>query len=477
MKRSLLAVLVLLAAPPAATAATVSMDVSTVQDEGTHSYGAVYVVAAPGEVNTLELRYDGSLTVTDATAPLTGEGRCRNRDPHTVVCERGRLDSITSFTADLGDMDDSARAAAPDGHPYIRIGGGAGNDRLSGLGATFDGGDGDDHLVGDTGRETLNGEAGNDTLEGHGEGDNLYGGPGADTLIAGDGHDNVYAGGGTDHLDGGPGHDTLSDQDGWPGGRAGADTVLGGEGRDSLYSYAGRRRGVTVDLTRPDGNGEPGENDVLSGIEDLYGGGGDDTLIGDEGPNYIEGDRGQDEIRGGGGNDHLVSSVHNTVRRPNARAASYGPDRVSGDAGDDLVETLATLESEVTCGEGMDRVVLPGYSDDHAQSSLGPLVSATCERLAMGASRRRGGSVSLTPYPTAITSGAFTFAFQATGCCRRRLELRTLDRRPRRLGAATVGKPTRVAVPRAASHARRGVRGKVTSVGRNRFVWRFRAGF
>ena len=446
--------LLLLTLAPAAPAATATTDGGTLAFTG-----------APGEVNTLDIRYaDGAVTVTESTAPLTAGGRCRSRDANSVVCR-----SVSGVDVDLGDLADTVVVVAAPGQLYVTLEGGAGNDRLTG----------------DAGNETLYGDDGDDTLDAAGGDDNLYGGRGDDTLLGGDGGDNLYGGGivprgvsaGRDHLDGGAGNDLMSDHDASSGGPAGPDTLIAGEGLDYLYSYAGRRRGVTVDLSRSGGQGQRGENDTLSGFEVVNGSDGDDTLIGDAGPNEIDGAGGQDDIRGGGGDDLLISVPRGTEERPNHRAARYGPDRVSGDEGDDLIRTLATLESEVTCGDGFDRIVLESFSDDHSPSSLGPLVSASCERLLMGGSRARGGPFSLTPYPTTVMRDAFVFAVQAIGCCRRRFELQTLDDRPRLLAATTARKPTRLTVPRAATHARRGLRGKIEHVGRNRFVWRFRRGF
>lgn len=475
-----LTLLTLLILAPAASAATVTMRDEVERDGGqTYVYGAIAFTAAAGEANAVELAYDErDVVIRDASAPLSGDARCTNVDAHTVRCSGATLDGINELRVELGDQADRASTPADRGPAHIVLRGGAGDDVLDGLWATLEGGDGNDLLTGGAGTEHLDGGPGDDTLEGHGEYDYLDGGTGDDTLRGGDGHDLLFGGGvvgdgaqaGADRLDGGPGNDSLDDQDGLGGGAIGPDTLTGGEGRDVVFSYVLRRDPVTVDLTRPYGQGQAGENDALTGIEDVYGGLGDDTLIGDGGPNRLEGDRGQDVLRGGGGDDHLVSGVRPTVRRPNAAASAYGPDRVDGGAGDDRIDTLATLESEVTCGEGRDHVILPAFSPDRAPSSAGPLVSQSCELLSMGA-------VTVVPAP-AVGARAFTFRVRAARCCRRRLELQTLQRRPRRLASAPLRRPAvRLRVPRARGHAARGLRAKITGAAPNRFVWRFRSGF
>lgn len=80
----------------------------------------------------------------------------------------------------------------------IAVWAGAGHDtvdatRLSSVGATIDGG------------------AGNDTLRGGKSHDVIFGGLGNDLLFGGDGNDSLFGGLGDDHLSGGPGFDLLID--------------------------------------------------------------------------------------------------------------------------------------------------------------------------------------------------------------------------------------------------------------------------
>ncbi len=486
-----LALLALLVLAPAASAATVEVREQVEREYGTTTvYGEVVVTAAAGETNAIEITYSraragDSVVIRDPGAPLTAGSRCAQLDAHAVKCDGKGLDGITGINAELGDLGDRASYAGGENGPYVVIEGGAGDDALTGRSVQLEGGDGNDVLRGGAGKEGLDGGRGDDVLDGQAGDDYIDGGAGDDTLRGGEGNDSLLAGttptdkdpAGADHLDGGPGRDTLDDQDDFGPGPPGPDTLIGGEGVDEVDSYILRRNPVTVDLTRPEGHGEAGENDTLVGLEDAVGGRGDDTLIGNDVPNRLDGEAGQDVLRGGGGADHLVSGVNPSERRENASAPKYGPDRVFGDAGDDLVETLVTLESEIACGDGDDRIVLESYSNDRAPSSRGPLVSRACERMRMTGDRR---GVQIIPFPTAITRDSIVFSVRTFSCCAHRMELQTVQRRPRLLAEAPLRrKVMRLKVGRAfARRARSGAtfRGKITKVARNRFVWRVRTG-
>lgn len=144
--------------------------------------------------------------------------------------------------------------------------------------------------------------------------DVLSGGPGVDRFEDGDGADVVT---------GGPGNDLFR-----TGSRAnGADRIIGGADVDHV-SYAGRTNGVNVNLSTGPGDGEPGENDELTQIEQVSGGsgsdrlevfpnailpvifngaGGSDTLVGGAAPDILQGNPGVDTLAGNGHNDRLVS--------------------------------------------------------------------------------------------------------------------------------------------------------------------------
>ena len=148
------------------------------------------------------------------------------------------------------------------------------------------GGAGDDIIVGDEFDNVLEGGAGNDTITA---------GDGNDTLVGGEGNDFLYAGDGDDTVDAGAGDDTIV-----AGAGGGDDTYIGGEGNDTI-TYTSTSEGITVDLAAGTATGVEIDSDTLSGIENVVGGDGDDTIIGDSSANVLEGGLGDDTIAGGAG--------------------------------------------------------------------------------------------------------------------------------------------------------------------------------
>src|SRR5690606_20745755 len=71
-------------------------------------------------------------------------------------------------------------------------------------------------------------------------------------------------------------------------------------------SYAGT---WGSDITANLATGENSQNDVLSGIENLIGGQGNDTLTGDDQHNRLEGGDGADTLTGGAGDDVLAGGA------------------------------------------------------------------------------------------------------------------------------------------------------------------------
>jgi Ca2+-binding RTX toxin-like protein len=79
----------------------------------------------------------------------------------------------------------------------------------------------------------------------------------------------------------------------------------GGTGAYDRLSYRLRTVGVRVDLNRRRSNGRTGERDLVTGIEDLTGGRGDDRLAGTDGQNSLRGRRGRHRLVGRGSADTL----------------------------------------------------------------------------------------------------------------------------------------------------------------------------
>lgn len=145
--------------------------------------------------------------------------------------------------------------------------GGDGADRLAG-------GQGSDFLSGDAGADELAGDAGNDTLDG---------------------------GAGNDFVSGAAGSDIFIEQDG-----SGDDTYAGGADSD-LLDFTAASGDVAVDLVAGTAVGTGTGNDTLSGIENIRGGAGDDTIVGDDGANSLSGG-GDDTLSGELGDDVFDAS-------------------------------------------------------------------------------------------------------------------------------------------------------------------------
>ncbi len=137
-------------------------------------------------------------------------------------------------------------------------------DDFIGLGATPIPTEGDDTLFGTPENDTIetvdnsinysniermnfNGGSGNDTIIGTSGNDTIFGNAGADSLVGGEGDDSLDGGADNDTLVGGEGDDTLN---GGAGGDTflliGTGTVLGGDGNDTFIlsgSYTGSING------------------------------------------------------------------------------------------------------------------------------------------------------------------------------------------------------------------------------------------
>ena len=249
--RFLIAVAVLVLAPAAADAATV-----TVREAPGRDTDEVHYVAAPGERNRLLVSYAGdarSVTVTDPGAVIVALAPCVSVNANTARCVKRPQTSapfLQSTRAELLDGDDTVRTFRPTSFPIggvIALGGpgddvldgGAGHDRISYAGragpvsvrlgdALTDGAPGEGDVVRDF--EDATGGAGDDTLIGDRLLNGLSGGAGDDVLHAGPGDSET---GLSELLRGGPGRDRLR-------GGGGPDAILPGRGRDRVGCGRGR---------------------------------------------------------------------------------------------------------------------------------------------------------------------------------------------------------------------------------------------
>jgi Ca2+-binding RTX toxin-like protein len=223
--------------PPAAGGAQQSAQPGTA---GSYGDGSISYVAAPGEANTITAsRYEGSYLVQDNGAKSMSAGPgCTATTAQEIRCS---VPEVKHAAIDSGDGNDFVTAVA--NADTTRISGGPGNDELNGN-KGFGSQSGDDTLLGGDGLDIMRGNHGNDTLDGGSNSDSLFGDQGNDTA-----------------------------------------------------DYSGRSAPVIVDLAVSAHNGEQGEEDWLSGIENVLGGAGADRLNGSAAANLMVGGAGNDEIR------------------------------------------------------------------------------------------------------------------------------------------------------------------------------------
>jgi Ca2+-binding RTX toxin-like protein len=130
----------------------------------------------------------------------------------------------------------------------------------------------------------------------------LYGGEGNDMLTGGSGDTQLYGGYGSDTMVGGVGRDTFN----------------GGRGKHDLVNFRNRSEGVEVSLDGIANDGDVGVDEgdnVMTDVEDVRGGAGNDVLIGSAKSNRLYGGRGDDDLRGGaGGHDSLFGGKGTDTR-------------------------------------------------------------------------------------------------------------------------------------------------------------------
>jgi len=228
--------------------------------------------------------------------------------------------------ADNGGTDNGPTATVFSGDENAEeIAGGEGDDVVAG-------GGNNDTLTGDDADDVLLGEAGNDVMSATQGYDTLLGGGGDDTIFGGRGQDWLIGGAGDDFLLGGEGDDTIS-------GSTGADTLVGFKGNDlisgldirndadaletNLLASTTEAAQIAQDLednvvanfdtsATPDilarlSDGLTSANTTDNADDELFGGRGDDTLIGDY-SDTLTGGRGKDdfEILSDGANEAVT---------------------------------------------------------------------------------------------------------------------------------------------------------------------------
>src|SRR5581483_2745152 len=171
--------------------------------------------------------------------------------------------------------------------------------------------------------------AGGNTLSLAGVNETSYtvnGAGGDDTVTGGDFNDVIHGDAGNDVMISSPG----------------ADRFEGGVGSDTAkYTAEVDAVDVTLNGSTPVNLTLGGVNkDVLQDVENVWGGLGNDTLIGDGFANTFLGGAGADQLNGAGGNDILNGSVGNDMLIGGA-----GRDTMTGGAGFDIFDFNSIAES------------------------------------------------------------------------------------------------------------------------------------
>ena len=160
--------------------------------------------------------------------------------------------------------------------------------------------------------------AGDDTIDGGAGNNTLFGGTGDDVFIGGEGADSFEGNAGQDNIDY-SGSDAAVNVDlstgSLSGGDAENDTILGG-----IDGVIGSEFDDTLT-----GFDQQGTNPADTFTNELFGGGGDDTISGLAGDDLLDGGDGDDAIFGGAGDDSISGGA--------------GSDTVDGGDGDDVIDT------------------------------------------------------------------------------------------------------------------------------------------
>ena len=201
--------------------------------------------------------------------------------------------------------------------------------KISNTTGTLQGGDGNDSILGGSGKDFLYGDAGNDSLTGGSGNDDLHGGDGNDSLTGGSGNDDLHGGNDNDYF-------TAS---------SGNDRIWGDDGQDWFAMNGGTFHNF-VDLSANTATGTDGETTVLYDIEHVLGSSANDEIHGDSEANSLSGEAGWDTIHGGDENDWL--------------SGGEGNDNLYGDAGND----------SISGGDG-DDTIYGGDGDDHLKGGTG----------------------------------------------------------------------------------------------------------
>ncbi|MEC9345696.1 MAG: hypothetical protein VYB54_05675 [Pseudomonadota bacterium] len=269
------------------------------------------VTAAVNEAGQIVLNFSGG---TNSSVVLSGV-------EEVEIALGGAGDNVS-----LGDLSGSDLA---DDTFIIRAGGGDDfvDGALVGRSLDFDGGEGNDTLLGSTSDDLMVGGTGDDVIAGGAAGDVLRGEAGDDVLNGG----------------------------------SGDDLIAGGDGIDTA-DFSDDAAGVTASLLTGTATGVDSGNDTLTGIENLTGGSGDDSLTGDTGANALSGGIGDDTLIGNAGNDTLDGGADTDTVDYAAAAGPVAVDLDAGTATGDGTDSLVAIENAIGSANAD---TLSGTADDN----------------------------------------------------------------------------------------------------------------
>lgn len=246
-----------------------------------------------------------------------------------------------------------------------------------------------ENVYGGSVRDTIVGSSSDNVLEGRDGDDEIHGGGGHDTIRGGDGDDALY---------GDAGNDTFDEDDH----SNGADAISGGAGIDTV-SYEARTATLSVTLDGVADDGETSEGDDLSAtdVEDIYGGDGPDTIVGNALGNKIWGGAGDDDISGDAGADVLSGGL--------------GDDTLHGGDGDDILDGEGGTDLMFCGGGDGDVVTDPIDSSPTASCELAPqgFCAASYSATASSDATLRGNVGGGTRYDDLCPAGEALIGFDA----------------------------------------------------------------
>lgn len=152
-------------------------------------------------------------------------------------------------------------------------------------------------------------------------------------------------------LKGGGGNDVLN-------GKLGNDRLIGGKGSDTAVFSS---RDNNVDLRKKSRQQTGDGRDKLISIENVNGGSGRDTIIGNNRKNILNGENGNDQLFGGGGNDLLIGG-----KGKNEAWGEEGRDtfRIQSGAGHTIIKDFQDGDDRIHLGSGYRGLRIRERGDD-----------------------------------------------------------------------------------------------------------------